>query len=77
MVRWKLGAPILFRQPRLGHKGRPFTLLKFRTMTNERDAAGNLLLDEKRLTRIGKFLRSTTLDEIPPLISIWSCYKTK
>ena len=62
--------PVFFRQPRLGYQGRPFTILKFRTMTNNRDDQGNLLPDEQRLTRLGRFLRSTTLDELPELINV-------
>lgn len=66
----KLGNPILFRQRRPGLHGKPFTLLKFRTMTDERDADGNLLPDEKRLTRFGQFLRRTSLDELPELFNV-------
>jgi lipopolysaccharide/colanic/teichoic acid biosynthesis glycosyltransferase len=65
-----MGPPVLFRQPRLGYQGRPFTLYKFRTMNNDRDEQGNLLPDEQRLTPVGKFLRSTTLDELPELINV-------
>lgn len=64
------GRPILFRQIRPGYKGKPFTVYKFRTMTNERDRNGNLLPDEVRLTRLGRFLRSTSLDEVPELINV-------
>ncbi len=70
LVRLKLGTPVLFRQVRPGLGGRPFTLLKFRTMTDERDASGDLLPDERRLTRFGKLLRSTSLDELPELVNI-------
>lgn len=56
---------VFFRQQRPGYKGRPFFIYKFKTMTDERDAKGNLLPDEKRLTWIGKFVRSTSLDELP------------
>lgn len=70
LTRLTMGRPIFFRQLRLGHRGRRFVLYKFRTMTDERDDAGNLLPDEERLTRIGKFLRSTTLDELPELINV-------
>ena len=68
----KLSSPgsILFRQQRPGLHGRPFTLLKFRTMMEARDPAGNLLPDAERLTRIGCFLRSTSLDELPELINV-------
>ncbi len=68
---WRnLGSPILFRQQRPGLHGKPFTLLKFRTMTDARDADGNLLPDEKRLTRFGQFLRRTSLDELPELFNV-------
>jgi len=70
LVRAKLGRPVLFRQIRPGLHGKPFTIYKFRTMTDERDAAGNLLPDEKRLTRLGKLMRSTSLDELPELINV-------
>jgi sugar transferase EpsL len=70
LVRLKLGAPILFRQQRPGLLGQPFTILKFRTMTNARDAQGNLLHDEDRLTPFGQFLRSTSLDELPELFNV-------
>jgi len=62
-----LGAPVLFRQLRPGRGGKPFTIYKFRTMTDATEDDGNLLPDEKRLTRIGKFLRATSLDELPEL----------
>jgi lipopolysaccharide/colanic/teichoic acid biosynthesis glycosyltransferase len=64
------GWPLLFRQQRPGYGGRPFTVLKFRTMTNARDAAGNLLPEEQRLTRLGRTLRSTSLDELPELFNV-------
>lgn len=66
----KLGSPVIFKQERAGWNGRPFRLLKFRSMTNERDAEGNLLPDEKRLTEFGKMLRSTSLDELASLVNI-------
>jgi lipopolysaccharide/colanic/teichoic acid biosynthesis glycosyltransferase len=69
-VRCTIGASVFFRQPRLGYQGRPYTILKFRTMTDDRDAQGNLLPDEQRLTRLGRFLRSTTLDELPELVNV-------
>lgn len=72
MIRSKLGAPILFSQVRPGLNGAPFRMVKFRTMTSERDDAGDLLPDEKRLTRFGKMLRSTSLDELPEL---WNVFK--
>jgi lipopolysaccharide/colanic/teichoic acid biosynthesis glycosyltransferase len=70
LVYFHHGAPVLFRQIRPGYRGKPFTLYKFRTMTDERDGAGNLLSDDIRLTRLGKFLRSTSLDEVPELINV-------
>lgn len=70
LVRTKLGSPILFKQDRPGYKGKVFKLYKFRTMTDEKDADGNLLPDEIRLTRFGKWLRSTSLDEIPEFLNI-------
>lgn len=76
LVRVKLGAPVLFKQPRPGlvdpktGRERIYDMYKFRTMTNERDANGNLLPDEKRLGRFGKILRSTSLDELPEAVSI-------
>jgi sugar transferase EpsL len=70
LMRVKLGSPILFRQQRPGLHGQPFTMLKFRTMTDSRDAQGNLLPDEDRLTSFGQFLRNTSLDELPELINV-------
>ncbi|MBK8985806.1 MAG: sugar transferase [Chloroflexi bacterium] len=70
LVRLKLGGPVLFRQQRPGLNGRPFTIYKFRTMTDQRDAQGNLLPDGQRLTPFGKFLRSTSLDELPELLNV-------
>ena len=64
------GRPILFRQQRPGLHGRPFTIYKFRTMTNSYDSKGNLLPDEQRLSILGKFLRSTSIDELPALINV-------
>lgn len=66
----KLGRPAIFKQQRPGKDEKIFTLYKFRTMTDEKDSEGNLLPDEVRLTRFGKFLRSTSLDELPELINI-------
>jgi sugar transferase EpsL len=70
LVKIKHGSPILFRQTRPGLHGKPFNMYKFRTMTNERNANGNLLTDDKRLTRFGQFLRSTSLDELPELMNV-------
>ncbi len=70
LVRWRLGAPVLFRQQRPGLGGRPFQLLKFRTMTSQRDSSGALLPDAQRLTPLGRWLRSTSIDELPELINI-------
>ena len=70
LVRVKLGPPALFRQQRPGLHGRPFTMLKFRTMTGARDAQGNLLPDGERLSSFGRSLRSTSLDELPELINV-------
>ena len=64
------GPPVLFRQKRPGYRGRPFINYKFRTMTEKRDAQGNLLPDSERLTRLGAFLRSTSLDELPELFNV-------
>ena len=65
-----LGSPVLFRQRRPGLHGRPFWLLKFRTMTDARDAGGALLPDAERLTAFGRFLRATSLDELPELFNV-------
>lgn len=70
LVRVKLGAPVLFRQRRIGLNEHPFDLIKFRTMTDARDASGNLLPDEARLTPFGSWLRATSLDELPELWNI-------
>lgn len=70
LVRAKLGNPIFFRQQRPGLRGRPFNILEFRTMTDDLDAQGNLLPDAQRLTPFGRWLRSTSLDELPELINI-------
>jgi lipopolysaccharide/colanic/teichoic acid biosynthesis glycosyltransferase len=70
LVRLFLGRPVLFRQIRPGMYGHPFQLVKFRTMTDAKDAAGRLLPDTDRLTRFGKFLRSTSVDELPELWNV-------
>ena len=73
LVLTQLNFPILFRQPRTGLNGKKFNIYKFRTMTNECDKDGILLSDEARLTKFGKFLRSTSLDELP---SLWNVLKS-
>lgn len=70
LVRVKLGSPVIFKQERPGLHSKIFTLYKFRTMTDKRDEEGNLLSDELRLTKFGKLLRSTSLDELPELFNI-------
>jgi sugar transferase EpsL len=70
LVRWRIGRPILFRQERPGYRDAPFTILKFRTMTEARDATGALLPDRERLTTLGRWLRVTSLDELPELINV-------
>ena len=60
----------IFKQVRVGYKNKHFTMYKLRSMTNERDAEGNLLPDEQRLTKVGKFVRSTSVDELPQLINV-------
>lgn len=66
----RLGKPVLFKQMRPGLNAKPFYMYKFRTMTNVKDDRGNLLPDEQRLTRLGNFLRSTSLDELPELFNV-------
>ncbi len=70
LVRVKLGSPVLFRQLRPGYRAKPFLLNKFRTMTDQRDPQGKLLPDAERLTRLGRFLRAASLDELPELINV-------
>jgi sugar transferase EpsL len=70
LIKICLGGPVLFRQMRPGHYGRPFWLYKFRSMTDARDRNGHPLPDEKRLTPFGKILRSTSLDELPELLNV-------
>ena len=69
-VRLAIGSPVLFRQRRPGLGAAPFDLLKFRTMSNETDAAGSLLPDERRLGRFGRLLRELSVDELPELINV-------
>lgn len=70
LIRTRIGAPVFFTQTRPGLGGAPFTMIKFRTMTNDRDDAGQLLPDELRLLAIGRWLRSTSLDELPELFNV-------
>lgn len=70
LIRRKLGSPVLFRQMRPGLRGKSFKMIKLRTMTNECDSNGNLLPDSQRLTSFGRFLRTTSLDELPELWNV-------
>lgn len=70
IVRVRLGTPVFFSQPRVGQHGRIFRLVKFRSMSDARDSNGNLLPDEQRLTPLGRFLRSSSLDEFPSAINV-------
>ena len=70
LVRIKLGSPVLFKQERPGKGGKIFRLYKFRSMTDKRDASGRLLPDDERLTKFGRILRSTSLDELPEVMNI-------
>jgi len=70
LVVWRLGSPVLFSQVRPGRDERPFKMWKFRTMLDSRDAVGELLSDELRLTTFGKFLRATSLDELPEMWNV-------
>jgi len=72
LVRWRLGSPVFFKQQRPGLGGKPFQIVKLRTMIDRRDDRGELLSDEARLTSFGRFLRSTSLDELP---EIWNVLK--
>lgn len=70
LVRFNFGGPVLFKQKRPGLHGKEFLIYKFRTMTQDKDANGNLLSDAERLTRFGAWLRSTSLDELPELLNV-------
>ena len=70
IVRIKLGSPVIFKQERAGRNGKPFYLYKFRSMSEEKDADGNLLPDEQRLGKFGQLLRSTSVDELPSLLNV-------
>jgi sugar transferase EpsL len=70
LVRVRMGKPVLFRQERPGRGGRPFTMTKFRTMTNRRGPDGELLPDAERLTALGRWLRRTSIDELPELLDV-------
>ncbi|ADP33932.1 sugar transferase [Bacillus atrophaeus] len=70
IIRLKIGSPVFFTQVRPGLNGKPFTLYKFRTMTDERDKEGNLLPDEVRLTKTGKLIRKLSIDELPQLWNV-------
>lgn len=70
LIRFSMGSPVVFRQKRPGLNGRPFEIYKFRTMTQATDAAGRLLSDEERLTRVGRWVRALSLDELPQLVNV-------
>lgn len=70
MIRWQLGSPVLFVQQRAGLHGEPFRLIKFRTMLDEQDASGRTRSEAERITRVGRALRSTSLDELPELWNV-------
>ncbi len=70
MIRWRLGSPIFFYQTRLGKNGRPFNMVKFRTMTNQFGEDGTLLEDKYRITSFGNILRATSIDELPELWNV-------
>lgn len=71
LVRMRLGSPVFFSQLRPGLHARPFYMLKFRTMTNTRGSDGRLLSDDKRMTRLGNFLRRTSIDELPEFVNVF------
>lgn len=70
LVYFSMGSPVFFRQKRVGKEQKIFEMMKFRSMTDEKDADGNLLSDRERLTKLGNFLRKTSLDEIPELLNV-------
>ena len=70
LARWKLGSPVMFRQERPGLNNKSFVLIKFRSMTDARDATGELLSDGERLTSFGRFIRVTSMDELPELWNV-------
>lgn len=70
LIKKKLGSPVIFKQTRPGKDGQPFEIYKFRTMTDERDAKGELLPDAERLTDFGKMLRKLSIDELPQLLNV-------
>ena len=70
LVRWRLGAPVIFRQERAGLMGKPFNIFKFRTMSQRTDQYGKLHSDENRITRLGRFLRMASLDELPQIFNV-------
>lgn len=70
LVYFSMGSPVFFRQKRVGKEQKIFEMMKFRSMTDEKDADGNLLSDGERLTKLGNFLRKTSLDEIPELLNV-------
>ena len=70
LVYFSMGSPVFFRQERVGKNQKIFEMMKFRSMTDEKDADGNLLSDGERLTKLGNFLRKTSLDEIPELLNV-------
>ena len=70
LCKWKIGSPVFFEQRRVGKNGKIFVMRKFRSMTNDKDDNGNLLPEEQRMTQFGAFLRNTSLDELPELVSI-------
>ena len=71
LVRHYMGSPVIFKQERVGKNKKKFYLMKFRTMTDARDADGNLLPDNKRLSRFGAWLRNSSLDELPEIVNIF------